>query len=182
MDVEGEIYSGVAAVCENTPKGMGAACEQTEDLSTNLGGKPPTNVSVSSMSSRLGGCMSDLMSHGSGHLQREATMKTYLNAKEHEIFGYSPIIEYEGKLDLSGSIAQMFLKDLNLSGDDEGDGELQAQKIKVWVDDGWKNSLRERLKRKKNNVANTVKKKMEGKSVLRVCFFVGCKASAACEG
>ena len=75
----------------------------------------------------------------------------------------------------------MFLKDLNLSGDDEGDGELQAQKIKVWVDDGWKNSLRERLKRKKNNIANTVKKKMESKSVLRMCSFVGCKALAACD-
>ena len=81
MDVEGEIDGGVAAVCENTREGTGAAGEQTEDLPENLGGDPPTNVSVSTMSNRLGGCMSDLTSDGSGQLQREATMKTYLNAK-----------------------------------------------------------------------------------------------------
>ena len=102
-------------------------------------------------------------------------MKTYLNTKVDQIFRYSPIIEYERQLELGGSIATMFLDGLDLDSSDDGDEELQSIKLKVWVDDGWKNRLRERLKRKKNNVANAVKKKMEGKAVSRMHFLVGCE-------
>ena len=99
--------------------------------------------------------------------QQSASMKLYLRKTANEIFRYSPLIEYEKKLAMNGSLASLFFKGLKLEDHHETAEAVEEAKQTLWFEHKCRIGLRNYLKSRKNNVAGGIKRRMEGEFGVR---------------
>ena len=75
-------------------------------------------------------------------VQHTATMKAYLRKTVCQIFRYSPLVEYESKLQKNGSLATLFFKGLNLEAEYKTEKELDNAKEMLWFEQKYRNKVR----------------------------------------
>ena len=101
--------------------------------------------------------VSDLRSNGT----TSGLARDYVLAKVvRDVFKVKPFIIFKAELEKDKPMAKKFLKAVGLVGNDD---ETTKEKMKLWIDDDYKNKFRDRHKKRRNNLHQAIQKTMESK-------------------